>query len=196
MNEEKSPINKDKPEILKPEVKKPTYVAPQLTVPNATGSRSFKWYYCKHIVEIPNNEGGRIQMVRSYFWSGIRLETNFMGQADLAEKLGFRTEEWLIANEVAITREKETKASSAARNGLIYELQFSIAPADGGAGVPPYGKLYTTTVPVSAEISLNAAANALRDTRFTFTGSPVNYVVVRGSIQQKKSKATTWRFQL
>lgn len=157
--------------------------------------KKFQFLYCKHYVQAVVEEAGKIVTVNTHFWSGVRTETTFILQGDLNKDLGFLTEEQLAATEGGPTPEKETRHSSAARNGLLYELQFSIKPQSGQTPISPYGDLYTTYLIVSADISFNTAAAAIRKRIFVLGPDSTKYEVVRGSIIQKKSKDTTWRYQ-
>lgn len=158
--------------------------------------RKFQTMYVKHYVYVPIEESGRQIMHLSHYWTGLRLETTFLTQGSLNQSLGLYTQAQLDSIEPSSTHEKETSQTAAARNGLVYELSFTVVPAASETPVSPFGERYTTTLLVSADVSFNDAAKAIRNQKFRLGKPESTYEVERGSVVQKKSKDTTWRYQL
>jgi len=157
--------------------------------------KKYEYYYCKHYTSIA--QSGSTALTTGFYYTGIRAEKTFMrqgtGETALYRQLGFVDEDYLIKNIAAVVRDKENSHTAAARNGLIFLLDFALVPKEAGKVVSPYGNRYKTYVMVSADISFNAAASALLKQNFALGNPSQVYVVERGSITQRKSKSTTWR---
>lgn len=164
-------------------------------------SKRFSTFYKAQSVRIQlqpdGGEKASTQMGRLFI--GLKLSDEFMGQKEISRICGFLTEDEHL-REIQKTAQRPTtllfsQQSVAGKIGFIKELLLTLVPIDQKKQLNPYNSKYNLILIVNSDLSLNQVADQLYGTVFMLgPNRNFEYVVLDGSIREKRSRKTSSRF--